>query len=235
MNTHTQGVAQPQPQVGRRKATPSIRVLIAEDQTLVRSGLRLLLEMEADINVVGEAADGQEAVDKARSLHPDVVLMDWLMPRKSGLAAMTEILRVESNARILVLTGCSETGQVRAALKAGALGYLPKSISPPELVRAIRTVYEGQAFLPPPIARMLMEALNESKDLGAKENTLTPGEKTVLLYLAQGLSNSAIAERLFVAQRTVRTYVSNILSKLKLTNRTQAALYALKHNLIREE
>ncbi len=211
--------------------TETIRVLIAEDHTIVRGGLIALLENVEGIKVVSEAADGVEAVLKTRAAKPDVILMDLAMPRKSGIEAIEEIKAENPNARILVLTSFSDDDKVFAAIKAGALGYLLKETSSQDLLQAIIDVYHGESSLHPAIARKLIRELNRPTSLPPSEDPLTEREAEVLVLVARGLSNQDIADRLIISERTVRTHVSNILSKLHLANRTQAALYALKEGL----
>lgn len=208
-----------------------IRVLIAEDHAIVRGGLRALLATEPDMEVIGEAADGVEAVAKARALRPDVILMDLMMPRKTGTEAIEEIKQADPAARVLVLTSFAEDEKVFPAIRAGAQGYLLKDSTPQELLDAIRRVYQGEASLHPTIAHKLMRELNRPAARQPTEEPLTERELDVLSLVAQGLSNQAIADRLVVSERTVRTHVSNILDKLHLANRTQAALYALREGL----
>lgn len=209
----------------------AIRILIADDHAIVREGLRGLIASESGMELVGEAADGVEAVAKARALQPDVILLDLVMPRMSGLEAIAELKRDESAARILVLTSFADDDKVLAAIKAGALGYLLKDSSPEELLDAIRQVYRGEASLHPTIARKLMQELRQPPQLPLAEQPLTEREVEVLRLVARGLSNQEISEALVVSERTVRNHVSNILEKLHLANRTQAALYALKEGL----
>lgn len=208
-----------------------IRILCADDHAVVREGLRALIETEPGMVLVGEAGDGREAVEKARALNPDVVLLDLVMPSMSGIEAIGEIKRAVPSARILVLTSFAEDDKVFPAIKAGAHGYLLKDTSPQELLRAIRDVDRGQPSMHPTIARKLMLELQQPSDLPRTEAPLTERELEVLNLVAQGLTNQEIADRLFVSERTVRTHVSNILSKLHLANRTQAALYALRKGL----
>ncbi|MCE7988725.1 MAG: DNA-binding response regulator [Caldilinea sp. CFX5] len=208
-----------------------IRVLIADDHHVVRGGIRALLETEEDIDVIDEAADGVETVLKTRSLNPDVILMDLMMPRKTGIEAIEEIKQEDPDARILVLTSYSDDEKVFAAIKAGALGYLLKETSTKELLQAIHDVYRGESSLHPAIARKLIRELNRPSNLPPADEPLTEREIEVLIFVARGYSNQDIANALFISERTVRTHVSNILSKLHLANRTQAALYALKEGL----
>jgi NarL family two-component system response regulator LiaR len=211
--------------------TEPIRVLLAEDHQIVRGGLRALLAHHNNINVIDEAVDGMEAVLKARALQPDVILMDLMMPRKNGIEAITEIKQHEPNARILVLTSYAEDEHVFSAIKAGALGYLLKETSPQDLLQAIQDVYQGEASLHPSIARRLLREFNRPTPAPATEEPLTEREVEVIVMIAQGYSNQMIGDLLFISERTVRTHVSNILGKLHLANRTQAALYALKEGL----
>jgi len=211
--------------------TESIRLLIADDHAVVREGLRTLIGTEPGMEVVGEAADGVEVVQEARSLQPDVILLDMMMPRKDGLEAINEIMRQDSGARILVLTSFSHDDKVFPAIKAGALGYLLKNASPQALLQAIRDVHRGQPTMSPDIASKLMRELRRTSDLPPTEEPLTEREVDVLRLVAQGLTNQEIAETLIIGVGTVRTHVSNILAKLHLANRTQAALYALREGL----
>jgi NarL family two-component system response regulator LiaR len=208
--------------------TKSIRVLVVDDHAVVREGLRALIETEPGMELAGEASDGVEAVDQARALQPDVVLLDLVMPRKGGIEAIGDIMQQDPNARILVLTSFAEDDKVFPAIKAGALGYLLKDASPAELLQAIRDVQSGEPTMHPTIARKLMRELRRPADLPPTDEPLTEREVEVLQSLARGLSNREIADELIVSERTVRTHVSNILAKLHLANRTQAALYALR-------
>ena len=211
--------------------TDTIRILIADDHTLVRAGLRALIGTEPGMEVVGEAADGVEAVLRARSLRPDIILLDLVMPRKGGIEAIHEIKEENPDVRILVLTSFTDDDKVFPAIKAGALGYLLKDSTPQALLQAIHDVHRGESSLDPTIARKLIRELNQPPALPRTEEPLTAREVEVLRLVAQGLSNQEIAERMVVSERTVRTHVSNILSKLHLANRTQAALYAIREGL----
>lgn len=209
----------------------SIRILIADDHAIVREGLRSLIETEAGMQLVGEASDGEVAVLLFKSLRPDVTLLDLMMPRKDGISAIQEIRQVDPQARILVLTSFAEDDQVFPAIKSGALGYLLKDSSPHELLQAIREVHNGDSFLDPVIARKLIQELNRPPDLPPTPDPLSEREEEVIKLIAEGLSNQEIADRLVISERTVRNHVGNILAKLHLANRTQAALYAIRMGL----
>jgi two-component system, NarL family, response regulator LiaR len=209
----------------------TIRVLLADDHAVVRGGIRALLEHEDGIEVIGEADNGEEAVRMALKLRPDVILLDLMMPLKTGIEAIEEIKQINEDARILVLTSFADDDKVFAAIKAGAMGYLLKQTTPNELFQAVRDVYLGESSLHPTIARKLIRELNRPTTLPPVDEPLTDREVEVLIFLARGLANQDIADRLVISERTVRTHVSNILSKLHLANRTQAALYALKEGL----
>lgn len=211
---------------------PVIRILIADDHAVVRKGLATLINTEPGMELVGEAEDGLEAVFKVRSLQPDVILLDLVMPRQDGLEAIRQIKAENPVARILVLTSFADDDKVFPAIKAGALGYLLKDASPEQLLQAIRDVYHGESSLHPTIARKLIRELNQPSDLPPSEDPLTGRELEVLKLVAQGLTNQEIAERLVVTERTVTTHVSNLLAKLHLANRTQAALYAIREGLV---
>jgi NarL family two-component system response regulator LiaR len=208
-----------------------IRVLIVDDQAIVRKGIRALLEQVEHIEVVGEAGDGREAVAQAESLRPDVILMDLVMPEMDGIAAIRHITTDQAEARILVLTSFAGDDQVFPAIKAGALGYLLKDSDPEDLLAAIESVYRGEPSLSPAIAQKVLVELRQPSDRPPTPDPLTDREVEVIRLVAKGLSNQEIAERLVVTEATVRAHVSNILSKLHLANRTQAALYALREGL----
>ncbi|UCF60838.1 MAG: response regulator transcription factor [Anaerolineaceae bacterium] len=211
--------------------TEVIRLLIADDHAIVREGLQALIDTEPGMELVGEAQDGVEVVEMARSLNPDVILLDLVMPRVDGLEAISDIKQADPEARILVLTSFDEDEKVFTAIKSGAQGYLLKDASPQELLRAIRDVHQGEPSIHPTIAHKLMRELQRESELPPTEDPLTERELEVLKLVARGLPNQEIAETLVLSERTVRTHVSNILSKLHLANRTQAALYALREGL----
>jgi NarL family two-component system response regulator LiaR len=216
----------------------TIRVAIADDHAVVRQGLRTFLELQDDVEVVGEAADGAEAVELVARTEPDVVLLDLVMPRLDGIEATRQIRARSPDTRILVLTSFADDHTVLPAVRAGAAGYLLKDVQPLELVAAIRTVHAGEALLAPAVATMLVEQLaaEDGADGASTEAPagprLTPRELEVLAELARGRANKAIALELGVSERTVKTHVSNILAKLGFTDRTQAAVYAVEHGLV---
>ena len=211
--------------------THSIQVLVVDDHAIVRKGIRALLATEPDIEMVGEAENGQEAISQAESLQPDVILMDLVMPEVDGIEAIRRITACRPEAHILVLTSFATNEKVFPAIKAGALGYLLKDSEPGVLVQAIRQAHCGESSLHPTIARNLLEELSPTL-----ESTLTPGrlverEVDVLRRVAEGQSNQEIADQLVMSETEVRAQISGILSKLHLDDRTQAAIYALKKGL----
>lgn len=211
-----------------------IRILIVDDHTVVRKGLRALLQTKSGFHVVAEAANGTEAVKRAAGHRPDVILLDLVMPGGGGIPAIKELTRQNPDTRILVLTSFAEDEKVFAAIKSGALGYLLKDSSPQELLEAIRAVHRGESFLHPSIAAKLVRELSEpwAEAVPADDSlVLTERETAVLKLVARGLTNQEIAEKLTISERTVTTHVSNILTKLHLANRTQATLYALREGL----
>jgi NarL family two-component system response regulator LiaR len=208
-----------------------IRVLIADDHEIVRKGIRALLATKRDIQVVGEAGNGAEAVTQARTLHPDVVLMDLVMPKMDGIQATREITSGQYGTRVLVLTSFAADAQVFPAIKAGALGYLLKDSGPQELIQAIHQVYRGEPSLEPSVARKVLAELSGTPKEPLTHDPLTARELEILRLIAQGMSNKEIAGKLVIAEETVHAHVSNILNKLHLASRTQAALYALKEGI----
>jgi NarL family two-component system response regulator LiaR len=211
--------------------TAPIRVLIADDHAILRKGIRALLSTEPDIEVVGETGDGLETVAQAQALRPDVILMDLVMPEMDGIEATRRIMAEQPGVHILVLTSFAADDKVFPAIKAGALGYILKDSGPDELVQAIHQVYRGQPSLEPSIALKMLQELSHPSQRPPTPEPLSERELEVLRLLAQGKSNREIAERLVITELTVRTHVSNILGKLHLASRTQAALYALKEGL----
>jgi DNA-binding NarL/FixJ family response regulator len=207
-----------------------IRVLLADDHAVVRQGLRTFLDLQEDIEVVAEAGDGQAAVDAARRTDPDVILLDLVMPVLDGVGALKHLR--STRARTIVLTSFGDDDKLFAALRGGAGGYLLKDVEPAELVQAIRSAYTGQAPLSPTIATRVVEEIAAGGGAPAQLDDLTPRERDVLVLIAKGRSNKVIALELGVAEKTVKTHVSHILAKLDLTDRTQAALYAVRHGLV---
>ena len=208
-----------------------IKILIADDHAIVRKGLIALFEAKPGVAVIGEAATGSEAVEKARTLKPDVVLLDLVMPQKDGIAAIREIKADNPEARILVLTSFADDEKVLAAIKGGALGYLLKDSKPSELLDAIQAVHNGEPSLHPSIALRLVHELGRQTGEDSIAEQLSDRELTVLKLIARGQSNQEIGESLVISTRTVTTHVSNILTKLHLANRTQAAIFALKEGI----
>jgi NarL family two-component system response regulator LiaR len=204
-----------------------IRVVLADDHAVVRQGLRTFLDLQDDIEVVGEAADGEEAVDAARRHDPDVVLLDLVMPGLDGLGALRRLR--EGRARVIVLTSFGDDDKLFAALRGGAAGYLLKDVQPTDLVRAIRSAHAGESPLSPAVATRVVEEVAHAG--AATHGELTPREADVLALIARGRSNKVIARELGVAEKTVKTHVSHILAKLGVSDRTQAALYAVKQGL----
>jgi NarL family two-component system response regulator LiaR len=212
--------------------TPPIRVLLTDDHAIVRKGVRALLATEPDIQIVGEASNGAEAVTQAEALCPDVILMDLMMPKLDGIEATRQITTKTPSARVIVLTSFAADEKVCPAIKAGALGYLLKDSGPEQLVSAIHQVYRGEPSLEPSIARkVLFELAQPPKQQPLTTDPLTERELDVLRLIAQGCSNKEIALKLSVSELTVRTHVSNVLGKLHLASRTQAALYALQKGI----
>jgi len=210
-----------------------IKVLISDDQAIVRKGIRALLATEPNIEVVGEATNGSEAISQTKKLRPDVILMDLVMPEVDGLEAIRHITAQQPKARILVLTSFATDDKVFSAIKAGALGYLLKDSSPEELVQAIHNVHRGESSLHPAIARRVLQEISGPRKIKEPPTTepLTERELEVLGLVAHGLSNQEIADKLTISEATARTHVSNILSKLHLASRIQAALYAVHEGL----
>ena len=212
-----------------------IRVLIADDHEIVREGLATIISVQPDMSVVGAAEDGVQVVALAEQLHPDVILMDLVMPRQDGLAAIIAIRQTQAGAHILVLTSFADDERVFPAIQAGGLGYLLKDTPRAQLLQAIRDVARGQACIDSRIALKVMHEINRSADLPHVTDPLTAREMDTLRGLARGLSNQEISAELGLHERTVTKYVSSILAKLHLANRTQAALYAVRQGLAEEK
>ena len=209
-----------------------VRVLIADDHPVVRHGLRSFLELQDGLEVVGEASDGAEAVSMASALRPDVVLLDLVMPPLDGVEAIATIRERAPDAKVIVLTTFADDRRIFPALRAGAAGYLLKDVDPHDLVRAIRQAHRGEPALHPAVAARLVREVALSDEAARPAGPgLTARETEVLRHLARGMSNREIARSLHVSEKTVKTHVSNILSKLGVADRTQAALYAVREGL----
>ena len=207
-----------------------IRVALIDDHAVVRQGLRFLLEQQADITVVGESADGIQGVAMVAEQLPDVVLLDLLMPKMDGITAVREIKRVTPSTHIIVLTSYYEDDQIFSVVRAGVLSYLLKDTPPQELVEAVRAAARGESKLHSTVAARLLREMQQKTNASLDE--LSPREREVLTLIARGRSNYEIALALSIGEQTVKTHVSNILSKLHLTDRTQAAIYALQRRLV---
>lgn len=217
-----------------------IKILLVDDHAVVRQGLRMFIEIQKDMEVVGEGTNGIEAVELAVRLRPDIILLDLLMPQLDGIEATRQILTRMPHARVLILTSFGEDDKVFPAIRAGAQGYLLKDIQPAELIQALRDCHLGKAQLHPDIARRLMAVVSAGMPIDKKTEAvsipeelkaLTEREREVLDLIARGLNNRQIAEQMVISEKTVKTHVSNILNKLCLEDRTRAAIWALKHGL----
>jgi NarL family two-component system response regulator LiaR len=210
----------------------AIRVLIADDHLVVRQGLRTFLELQDDVEVVADVGDGVQALEAVREHRPDVVLMDLVMPRMDGIEAIRRIAVERPTTRVIALTSFLDDDKVLPAVRAGAAGYLLKDVGPQDLVRAIRTVYGGEALLHPAVAARLMEEVAGAAPRRAGADDLTGRERDVLALIARGLSNKRIARELEISEATVKIHVSSVLRKLDVTDRTQAALHAVRSGLV---
>ncbi|MFV9503651.1 MAG: response regulator [Oscillochloridaceae bacterium umkhey_bin13] len=210
----------------------TITVMLIDDHRVVRQGLRDFLELQGDIEIVGEAASGEEGAQLARELLPDVVLMDLVMPGIDGVETTRRVKTASPSTKVIVLTSFADDDKVFPAIKAGAISYLLKDISPEDLAHAIRAAQRNEAVLHPEVAAKLMQEFSTPRPGEAPVEQLTPREMDVLRLIAKGRSNKEIADTLIVSEKTIKTHVSNILSKLHLADRTQVAIYALRKRLV---
>jgi len=216
--------------------TTNIKVMIVDDHGIVRQGLRTYLDLLEDISIVAEAENGYDALEKVQQFKPDIILMDLVMPKMDGIEATQKICGSYPEVKVIALTSFTEDEQVFSVIKAGAVGYLLKDISPPDLAKAIQAVHKGETHLHPDITKKLMKQfVNPKSEAETMPDELTPREMEVLQLIAQGLSNKELAKKLTISEKTVKTHLSSIFSKLHLSDRTQAAIYALKHNLVPDD
>jgi len=210
-----------------------IRVLVVDDHAVVREGLRAFLELQHEIQVVGEAEDGEEALRKVRELHPDVILMDLVMPKLDGVGAMQRLHASQDPARVVVLTSFLDDERLLPAMQAGAAGYLLKNAEPADLARAVRAAYAGEAIIDPTVAARLLAAIADAPSpLPSRQERLTERERQVLTLIARGRSNKRIALELGISEKTVKTHVGHVLEKLGVSDRTQAAVLAVREGLV---
>jgi DNA-binding NarL/FixJ family response regulator len=212
--------------------TDAITILVVDDHAVVREGLRTFLGLQAGFEIVGEAADGDEALERAEQLDPDVILMDLVMPNRDGVSAMQTLKQRGSRSRVIVLTSFLEDDRLLPALEAGAAGYLLKNSQPAELARAVRAAHAGEAIIDPTVAARLVHALSERPAAAPAFDGLTTRERDVLTLIAQGRSNKRIALELGISEKTVKTHVGHVLAKLDVTDRTQAAVLAVQAGLV---
>jgi NarL family two-component system response regulator LiaR len=212
--------------------TEPIKLLIVDDHKMVREGLKAFVVPVENLEVIGEATNGREAVERAACLKPDVILMDLVMPELDGIGATKQICSRNPDARILMITSFADDERVMAAIQAGALGYLLKDSSPRELEEAIQAVFQGESYLPPRIAAKVIRKLHQADLPKEAEPNLTGREKEIVMRVAEGLTNDEIAKELFISAWTVRSHMGRIMRKLDVENRTQVALFALRSGLV---
>jgi len=212
--------------------TEKIRLLIVDDHKLVLEGLKVFLSTAPALEIISEAKDGLEAVEMTASLKPDVILLDLIMPKMNGIEAAVEIKKMDPNIKIIFISSAIDENQVIAALKVGASGYLLKDSSPLEIEKAILDVYQGENAFPSIVSNIMIKELSKQSETKQQSTPLTKQEVKILKLIACGLSNQEIAERLFFSSSTVKTYVTKLLGKLQVENRTQAALYAIKNGFV---
>jgi len=212
--------------------TNKIKVLLVDDHAILRAGLKALLETYDDIEVIGEAANGEEAIRQTREHQPDVVVMDVMMPGMNGLTALRYILEDNPDARVLMLTQYGNKEYVLPLLEAGAAGYVLKQAADTDFVKGIRAVYEGNSYLYPPIAKLVLEALMEGEDAADPERRLTPREREVLILVARGYTNNEIAQMLYISPKTVDVHRTRMMSKLNLHNVAEIVRYAVRRRLV---
>ena len=208
-----------------------IRILLADDHEMVRIGVSAYLQAQPDMEVVAEAENGQQAVERSLEYRPDIILMDMVMPIMTGAEATAEIIKQWPEAKIMIVTSFLEDDKVYPALEAGAISYLLKTTNAKQIADAIRKTYSGKSVLEPEVTNKMMQRMRSNQDRALHED-LTEREQEVLLLMAKGMTNQQIADTLFIALKTVKTHVSNILSKLDVQDRTQAVVYAFSHNLV---
>lgn len=215
-----------------------ITILIVDDHALLRQGIKKVLDLEKDFAVIGEAADGEEAINQALQLKPDVVLLDVNMPKKNGLDVTKELRSLDANIKILLLTIHDDENYVIEVIKAGATGYLLKDIEPGMLIKAIRSVHAGESFIYPTLARRLfydagkIERKVEPIRARGNQDSLTAREIEVLQLIGEGLSNQEMAQKLFLSEKTVKNHLTNIFRKINVSDRTQAVIYAIKNKIV---
>jgi two-component system, NarL family, response regulator LiaR len=218
--------------VGGEEGNVTIRIMVVDDHPLMRQAVRMAIDLEPDLVVVGEAEDGEQAISQARLLRPDVIVMDLLMPGKDGLQATREILAEQPDACILALTSATETEKIGLAIDAGARGYLLKDAQRDQVLTAIRELGRGNAFLPPEIARKYIDRVRQAHTPAVNREVLTDREQEVFKWVVRGASNREIAETLSLSESTVRVHLSHILAKLGFANRHQAIVYALREGIL---